>query len=155
MMYLMLQRVFLRVRVLLHVPVLALRLLMMLRVLRVLVRIESIWQVSALVYLLYKTTKESTLQNLCLELLMGLVLLRLLTMLLCGQRGALHSLVQGLQRHLAVRAQWAARGSKVSAQGDLFGRGTVKSTVESTFQNVCLVQPGRLACLRDESWCWP
>ena len=154
MMYLMLQRVFLRVRVLLHVPVLALRLLMMLRVLRVLVRIESIWQVSALAYLLYKTTIESTLQNLCLELLMGLVLLRLLTMLLC-RPGALQPLVQGLQRHLAVRAQWAARGSKVSAQGDLFGRGTVKSTVESTFQNVCLVPPGRLACLRDESLCWP
>jgi len=151
MMYLMLQRVFLRVRVLLHVPVLALRLLMMLRVLRVLVRIESIWQVSALVYLLYKTTIESTLQNLCLELLMGLVLLRLLMMLLCGRRGALHSLVQGLQRHLAVRAKWAAKVSKVSAQGDLLGRGTE----ESTFQNVCLVPPGRLACLRNESLCWP
>ena len=151
MMYLMLQRVFLRVRVLLHVPVLALRLLMMLRVLRVLVRIESIWQVSALVYLLYKNTIESSLQNLCLELLMGLVLLRLLTMLLCGRRGALHSLVQGLQRHLAVRAKWAAKVSKVSAQVVLLGRGTE----ESTFQNVCLVPPGRLACLRDESLCWP
>ena len=58
MMYLMLQRVFLRVRVLLHVPVLALRLLMMLRVLRVLVRIESIWQVSALVYLIASHCRE-------------------------------------------------------------------------------------------------
>jgi hypothetical protein len=81
---------------------------------------------------------------------MGLVLLRLLTMLLC-RPGALQPLVQGLQRHFAVRAQWAATVSKVSAQGDSLRRGTI----ESAFQNVCLVPPGRLACLRDASWCWP